>query len=406
MADGTGNKHDRIGQRDRVGDKREEESAASTRGNAAAPTGCLGPRFAGAAVATGGVVRCGVETTGPSQPRAKFVKVSPESDDWISALIEVASKLLCGDIKYNRNTGTINTQVFQWPGILDSVGGGNNMSCDGNTLVGFLDMGADTFYHAVRITIPTGEITDLGTLGGDFSFATDVSCDGSVVVGFSELADNVNEHAFLWTEVGGLLDLGTSNGSSGFSRAFGVSSDGSVVVGEEGDRPFSATRPFLWTAAGGFQDLASIGSAYAITADGSVVVGQANYPGTAFRWTQAGGLQDLGTLPGFSTSLATGVSDDGQIVVGIAANFPGSYSDATGFGFGPDTRPFVWTAATGMQDLNTILANAGIDLTGISLYAITGISSDGQYVCGVARTPDNDPDDPNETSGFIAQLPQ
>jgi hypothetical protein len=51
------------------------------------------------------------------------------------------------------------------------------------------------------------------------------------------------------------------------------------------------------------------------------------------------------------------------------------------------------------------LANAGVDLTGITLLGITGISPDGHYVSGAARTPQNDPNDPNDFSGFIAQLP-
>jgi hypothetical protein len=36
---------------------------------------------------------------------------------------------------------------------------------------------------------------------------------------------------------------------------------------------------------------------------------------------------------------------------------------------------------------------------------VAGISPDGQLVCGIARTPDNDPNDPVETSGYILQLP-
>jgi hypothetical protein len=77
-----------------------------------------------------------------------------------------------------------------------------------------------------------------------------------------------------------------------------------------------------------------------------------------------------------------------------------------GFDFGTDCRPFVWTAANGMQDLNDILANAGVDLTGITMFGISGISADGQYVSGIYRTPANDPSDPNDVSGFIVQLPQ
>jgi probable HAF family extracellular repeat protein len=296
---------------------------------------------------------------------------------------------------------------MQRPGVPTASGQGVNCqkaaTFDGENIwaVGFQDSGDGTPYHAVRTTF-AGDFLDLGDLAGNGSFGTDVSSIGSVV-GYSVLADGINEHAFLWTDTSGMVDLGSSSGPGGFSRAFGISADGSVVVGEEGDAPFSATNAFIWTAGSGFQDL-GVGSAYAVTADGSTVIGQANYA-TAFLWTQASGMQDLGSLPSYSNSVATGVSDDGQVIVGLAAPRPIAYLDGPGFDYDIDCLPFVWTAATGMQDLNQLLANAGVDLTGISLYAITGISTDGQFVCGAGRTPQNDPNNPNETSGFIVQLP-
>jgi probable HAF family extracellular repeat protein len=231
------------------------------------------------------------------------------------------------------------------------------------------------------------------------------------VVGFSDNA-NARRHAFRWTETDGMVDLDSANGPNGTSRAYGVSGDGSVVVGMT-DFPNFRSGPFVWTAGGGFRDLGIYGCAYAVTADGSVVVGGDDIKATAFRWTEAGGLQDLGTLngqvPNYLRTVATGVSDDGQVVVGSAGvvtflDFIGS--NFTPFGYDSNySRPFVWTATTGMQDLNQILANAGVDLTGITLLGITGVSTDGQYVCGVARTPQNDPNDPGDLSGFIAQLP-
>jgi uncharacterized membrane protein len=117
-------------------------------------------------------------------------------------------------------------------------------------------------------------------------------------------------------------------------------------------------------------------------------------------------MQPLGSLPGYAYSTAVGISDDGQVIVGYVAPRPVSYQDAVGFDYGIDCRPFVWTPSNGMQDLNDILVNAGVDLTGITLFAITGISTDGQIVTGICRTPDSDPNDPNETFAFIAQLPQ
>ncbi|MFO1501051.1 MAG: hypothetical protein U1G07_22120 [Verrucomicrobiota bacterium] len=64
--------------------------------------------------------------------------------------------------------------------------------------------------------------------------------------------------------------------------------------------------------------------ATAVTADGSVVVGQSDSAGRsrAFRWTETGGLQDLGVIDGDSESAATGISDDGALVVGISSAEP------------------------------------------------------------------------------------
>ena len=62
--------------------------------------------------------------------------------------------------------------------------------------------------------------------------------------------------------------------------------------------------------------------AYAVSADGTVVVGEVFTVGAkwrAFRWTASGGMQGLGTLGG-SGSWANGVSADGSVVVGWAEN--------------------------------------------------------------------------------------
>ena len=64
--------------------------------------------------------------------------------------------------------------------------------------------------------------------GGD-GWALDVSSDGTIIVGFSDLGSL--EHAFSWTEAGGVVDLGSLNGNQNASGANAVSDDGTVVVG-------------------------------------------------------------------------------------------------------------------------------------------------------------------------------
>jgi len=166
-----------------------------------------------------------------------------------------------------------------------------------------------------------------------------------------------------------MQDLGTLGGIN--SSAFAVSADGSVIVGSA-ENAARQSLAFRWTAAAGIQELGTLAGgtesrATAVSMDGGVVVGIAYLGGgqsfRAFRWTAAGGMQHLGTLPGATNSQASGVSADGRVVVGASFNSAGQY------------RAFRWTAASGMQDLGT--------LGGTHAFA-AGISADGLVVVGEA----------------------
>ncbi len=87
-----------------------------------------------------------------------------------------------------------------------------------------------------------GEMTDLGTLGDpiNLSWATAIGSGAGHVVGETESADG-HFHAFLWTNSGGMVDLGTLMGGSD-AVAYGIDdSDGDRVVGT------SAGRAFIWS---------------------------------------------------------------------------------------------------------------------------------------------------------------
>jgi probable HAF family extracellular repeat protein len=155
-------------------------------------------------------------------------------------------------------------------------------------------------------------MTDLGTLGGTFSYADAVSADGAVVVGYA--TNNLNKNrAFRWT--GGVMtDLGTLSGD--LSYAQDVSADGSVVVGYA-NLDNGQTRAFRWTSADGMTDLGTIGgndsTANAVSADGSVVVGYTtnnNFETRAFLYSHRVMLdvQDwLGSVGGVHSTLSTGL---------------------------------------------------------------------------------------------------
>ncbi len=255
------------------------------------------------------------------------------------------------------------------------------VSDSGKVVVGrvLVTVGTQTNWHAFRWT-PNSGMVDLGTLGGPQSVAWDVSADGSVVVGWSEDASGKNR-AFRWTAATGMVALGTLPGG-GESMAFGVSADGSVIVGCAIDSN-GEQRAFRWTAATGMQDLGSdLGHqqtcgflpdvpAVDVSADGTVVVGTAvanlgggSYNWRAFRWTASTGMQNLGTLGGESRAYA--ISADGSTVVGT--------SDFTG---SQQFTPFRWTSATGMQDIGDPNRDA-VSAWGVSLNGST-IVGGGRY---------------------------
>jgi len=307
---------------------------------------------------------------------------------------------------------TYNHVALSLPGT-NASGGAATFSGDGTTLVGFADRGFFTPFHAFRWTQATGTV-DLGTLdpannATRSSFAWDVSRDGAVVTGFSDVGTGFVQHAFRWTAASGMVGLGSFMGATGSSRGFGISADGNVIVGDT-DVPNNfggATRQaFRWTSASGFQRLGALEGEFnsianAISDDGNVIVGMAGLSlriGNtltnglhAFRWTQAGGMQDLGVLPGHQYSAATMVSADGSIVVGVSSS---ALIDRNGVGSrlrysaNPDvSRAFYWTAQTGMRDLNQMLTAASADLAGGVIVAATGLSSDGRWIGGAIFNP-------------------
>ena len=80
------------------------------------------------------------------------------------------------------------------------------------------------FLAAVPVQAVSYTITDLGTLGGTNSYATDINASG-LVVGDSLLADG-SQHAFIYRD-GAMHDLGTLGGTN--SKATGINSSGYVV---------------------------------------------------------------------------------------------------------------------------------------------------------------------------------
>lgn len=216
--------------------------------------------------------------------------------------------------------GTLSGETSSWTSAI---------SGDGTTVIGY--SGSASFVWSVGDTA----ITDIGTLGGG-TYTTLVSFDGDVVAGYSYATDD-NRHAIRWTD-GQLTDLGTFGGD--YSQATAMSRDGDVIVGSY-YKDYS-DRAFRWVVGsngidGTMSDLGSLGSSDSttvvadISADGGVVVGYSDdteYVRHGFRWSEDDGmisvdqwLRDNGvTLTEDMTRNATMVSSDGNTVIGETTN--------------------------------------------------------------------------------------
>jgi hypothetical protein len=170
-----------------------------------------------------------------------------------------------------------------------------------------------------------------------------------------------NDHAMIFTNTGENIDLGTLPGDTS-SEAVSINVQGHAVG--RSDSGVAMIDPFL-------------GTPY--------------FPTHAFFW-DGQKMQDLGALQaGFlpipisgsdvPNATATGVNDADMVVgydsydVGLDGSEPASVLDAT--------VPFVWSVATGLIDLNT-LVDPG---SGWQLRIATGIDQDGEIV-GIGVAPD------------------
>lgn len=319
------------------------------------------------------------------------------------------------------------------------------VSNDGSTVVGrsssVLSGSGGLAYEAFRWTVAEG-IQPLGILdGAGSSAANGVNYDGSVIVGYSP--DGVSE-AFRWTATTGMVALplaqnATGMGNTDIGSAFGVSNDGSIISGYHQ----GVGAAVLWTSEG-ITELPPLSSGFglgrAINGDGTVVVGQANNEfgvSEAYRWSEQTGTVGLGTLgdaTGVTTtfSIARGVSDDGEVVVGYSQrplNKKGNRTTHEAFRWtaddgmvslgtlGADTSAaraasadgsiivgnsggaFIWDAEHGMRNLQQVLVDDyGLDLSGWELTTAYDIATDGHTIVGQGTNPQG------FTEGWIARL--
>lgn len=170
------------------------------------------------------------------------------------------------------------------------------------------------------------QFTDLGTLGGNASFALALNDRGDVTGNSRTGNTTLPLLATLWKD-GTITNLGKLPGSNDFSRGFGINNHG-VVVGES-DNNFP--RAFRWEN-GVMTDIGTLGGGTAVAHDindAGLIVG-ASFNGLATRpFIYNGTMHDLGTIIGTNDSFgrAWDISETGD-VVGVSRAF-GFTSQAT-----------------------------------------------------------------------------
>jgi len=159
----------------------------------------------------------------------------------------------------------------------------------------------------------TQQITDLGTLGSEtydgFGNATGIN-DFGVAVGYSYFSSGA-EHAFVYSN-GHMTDLRTLGGSSGVSDARAINNAGTIVGGSS-YTVGGMVRAVIWVH-GSILDISQgMQSDATDINDSGDVVGTLTAIGRAYLWHN-GTMQMLGTLPGGTSSYASGINNRGEIV--------------------------------------------------------------------------------------------
>jgi probable HAF family extracellular repeat protein len=217
--------------------------------------------------------------------------------------------------------------------------------------------------HCTAGLVPPAEatvaVTEIPPLGNGLVFMQDINDDG-VAVGSAQMPGG-SYHAFRYTDLGGVQDLGALSGFGAQSFATAIAPDGAIGGHADHGDGTGTLFGYRYTVAGGHVEICPGGcSVWDLNGSGQVVgllLGRETTTWQAFLWSLAGGLRTLGTLGGTRSS-ASGISESG-LVVGNA-QLAGSALDDVGHAFLYDSR----AAHPVLQDLNARAKSAGWVLRG------------------------------------------
>jgi len=191
--------------------------------------------------------------------------------------------------------------------------------------------------------------------------------DKGQVAGYTGILPDAYQWGIIWTAAGGMSIFGSS-----FPDTFvnGISNTGQIV-GENGTDGFGYATYWKNGVTTELYGLTGISGFNVSAANGVNDLGQiagwsydesASYY-HAVTWTPSGTISDLGTLPGDTDSSASKINHFGLVIGSSGNSVVSSTEPGNGFPEGPLEvigRPFIWSARSGMQDLNTLIpSNSG-----------------------------------------------
>jgi len=210
---------------------------------------------------------------------------------------------------------------------------------------------------------------DLGTLGGESSYAADIN-EGNTVVGWSETSSGTT-HAFRWTAADGMVDLGTLPGDA-MSRAVAVldgpAQNGAQILGVSGED--GRWTPVVWSASGSISALSiplipGFGTALptGFNAQGEVVGSDAGGTGLqqGWIWSESDGKYNLSANAqgGSNEGAASDVTTSGLVVLTTRASTCRHTSECW--------RTYRWSQTKGYDPLGTPGNDPEADVTGLAL---------------------------------------
>ena len=275
--------------------------------------------------------------------------------------------------------GLTGANAFRWSAVTgyETLGAGEAWAAtaDGAMVVGVATVAGNG--EAGLWTAATG-LQPLGNYGNDPGCGTfvsnldEITPDGSVACGMSW--QGCGTSALKWTPGGG-LELLTKTTPGASARAYCLADDGQSFGGWE-EWTNGQRRASLWHPGGTQEFLLAtpgdpVGAGELVDINSDATVGCGVKGSSAFLWTASGGVTILPKVAGVGgTYTANGCSEDGSVVVGVAAQFP-------------NLTAWIWTPQAGTRTLLSAAQAAGIPgLTASILRNATGITPDGSRIIG------------------------